>query len=308
MADKLDLTDLPVSPSQGGVAITLDAFEVPLPQPGQLAAIAMITHREGASYRPLGAAMTLDIAGNLRGQLSGGCIDADIEIHLRNAVKSRRARTLRYGTGSPFRDLVLPCGGALEVTVYPAPEHKVQDALCTAIRTRKTVTLHATPADLRLEASAEDLLALTLQPDPRFAVFGAGPEAEAFARLAAASGYKVRLASPEPAAFVAVDTVALSTSDPLAGMDIDARTAIVTFFHDHDREIPILRDAIRSKAFFIGAQGSQRTARNRQAQLEALGCAPRDIARIRGPVGLIERARNPRVLAVSVLAEALSAA
>jgi len=42
--------------------------------------------------------------------------------------------------------------------------------------------------------------------------------------------------------------------------------------------------------------------------LEAMGAGPPDIARLHGPVGLVPSTRDPRTLAVSVLAEVLAIA
>ncbi|KFE36228.1 XdhC family protein [Thioclava atlantica] len=292
------------------ITSTLDLSELPLPVPGQLAALAILTRIEGASYRPLGAAMSLDCAGHLRGQLSAGCIDADIAHHLRKVAQENRPRRLRYGAGSPFADLPLPCGGALEVVVMPPPAETLQQSIEHARTKRREITLHVAPGPGQVSAAPgpETELSLHLRPEPRFAVFGAGPEAETFARLAQSAGYQTVLACPEPGEFRSVETHRLNRNAPLAGMEIDARTAAVLFFHDHEREIPILRALLDSPAYYIGAQGSRRAAQQRAERLSALGLAQEQIARIRGPVGLIARARDPKLLAVSVLAEALEAA
>ena len=67
----------------------------------------------------------------------------------------------------------------------------------------------------------------------------------------------------------------------------------------------ILDAVLRSNAFYIGAQGSQRAREEREVSVIALGASHSDAARIKGPIGLIPSARDPRTLAVSVLAEVL---
>ena len=69
-----------------------------------------------------------------------------------------------------------------------------------------------------------------------------------------------------------------------------------------------LAEALASPAFYVGAQGSLRSHRARVQALREMGVADADIARLRGPIGLIPSARDPQVLAVSVLAEILSEA
>lgn len=49
--------------------------------------------------------------------------------------------TVRYGLGSPFLDIVLPCGGALEVTLIHAPDQKTLTELLDLINQREARTL-----------------------------------------------------------------------------------------------------------------------------------------------------------------------
>ncbi|MBL4557165.1 MAG: XdhC family protein [Rhodobacteraceae bacterium] len=58
----------------------------------------------------------------------------------------------------------------------------------------------------------------------------------------------------------------------------------------------------------ISAQGSRRARDLRLIEMQALGAAPADLERLRGPVGLIPSARDAGTLAVSVLAEVLAEA
>ena len=124
---------------------------------------------------------------------------------------------------------------------------------------------------------------LRLRPDPRMVVFGEGPEADGFAMLAAAAGYPV------------------ARPDRARPEEIDPRSAVVLFFHDHERELDILTAALDSDAFWIGAQGS-RTAHARRCE----GLQDRGVAK--PAIGLIPGTRDPRVLSISVLAEIIEAA
>lgn len=90
-------------------------------------------------------------------------------------------------------------------------------------------------------------------------------------------------------------------------MQLDAYSAVLLLFHDHHREIAILRAALETPAFWIGAQGSRTVHARRQQDLRALGLGPAQLARLRGPIGLIPDARDPVTLAISVLAEITAA-
>lgn len=288
------------------------ASDLPLAGPAP-AALAFILGADGPSYRPVGAAMVVDRAGRVRGSLSSGCIDADIARHAAEVAARGRPRILRYGAGSPFLDLELPCGGGLDVGVWPAPPAARLKAWRAALDGRRPLDLWLAPDGAGAAPQADALLALRVDPDPRLAVFGKGPEALAFARMAAGAGYATTLVSPDPETLGALGggparAVALSPADPLEGVAIDAWTAGVLFFHDHDLEPPILARLLAGPAFYVGAQGSRRTAARRIARLRAAGLAEAQLARLRGPIGVIPSTRDPRTLAASVLAEVLAEA
>ena len=86
--------------------------------------------------------------------------------------------------------------------------------------------------------------------------------------------------------------------------ELDRLTAVALLFHDHEWEMAILRRALASPAFYIGAMGSVRAAEQRLAGLAATHTVdPSQLARIKAPIGLIRQLRDPDLLAVSVLAE-----
>lgn len=264
---------------------------------GERVALAVITGVEGASYRPLGAAMVCPERGSHLGNLSSGCIERDVLFHAQAALVDNQPRRLLYGAGSPFKDLVLPCGGGLEITLLPNPDVAGLRAAQAALQARRRHSL-VLSADL----------AIDLRPQLRFLVFGKGPEARCFAELAHAAGYLVEGFTPEadlPQTEIPLTTM-LQPRWPEA-VTIDAFTAVALFFHDHDWEPPLLAAALRSEAFYVGAQGSQRAAAARDAALRACGLPESALQRLARPFGLIPSVRDPRSLAVSVLAQVVSA-
>jgi xanthine dehydrogenase accessory factor len=82
---------------------------------------------------------------------------------------------------------------------------------------------------------------------------------------------------------------------------------VLLLFHDHEWEVPLLDWALGTPAFYIGAQGGAPAREERLERLRAAGHGGADLARIRSPVGLIPAARDPNVLALSVLADVVGA-
>lgn len=238
--------------------------------------LAMLTAIDGRFYRPVGAMMALLPDGQQIGQLSGGCIEADLATHAAH-MDADRCKTLRYGQGAPFIDIRLPCGSAIEVTLRQVNGSDLTDVRADlAARDNAVLDLPGLPA-------------VCIAPPLRLALFGTGAEADQMALLAQAAG---------------VDVVRPAARD---ATEFDAHTAVALFFHDHHREIAILRRALASPAFWIGAQGSAQAQKNRIAALQDHGVAPDQIARVHGPIGLIPKARDPRTLAISVLADIMAA-
>ncbi len=282
--------------------------------------LAIITNVEGPSYRPLGASMAIFEDGHRVGSLSSGCIESDIVLHAAAALKQGKPATVLYGQGSPFVDIKLPCGGGLEILLVPRLERDVLEALHAHHKNRAACTLvvNRETGDAYIERKGETGLKgawfyLRIEPEVFFYVFGKGPEASTFAGLVQSAGFPNLLLSPdeETREFGQVSgcrTVHLKQAEFPADIKPDRWSAIVLFFHDHEWEPPILKAALDSPAFYIGAQGSQRARDVRDAELLLLGADQSDLDRLIGPIGLVASARDARTLAVSVMAEVLSLA
>ncbi len=282
--------------------------------------MAVITGVEGPSYRPLGAVMALFADDRHVGTLSSGCVEADLALHAANALADGNPATVRYGRGSPFIDIQLPCGGGLEILLVPQPDKSVLGQVCETLRARKACALaiDVPSGALGFESGTEtgrsgDTFRIFLEPELNFLVFGKGPEASTFAALAQSAGYPNLLLSPDEETLEAgraagCDTRHMVRKGMPDGVEPDPWTSVTLFFHDHDWEPQILMKAITSPAFYVGAQGSRRARAARDLELEAMGLNQAEIGRIHGPIGLVPSARDARTLAVSVLAEVLDAA
>lgn len=280
--------------------------------------LALVIRTEGPSYRSVGASMVFCEDGGRVGSLSSGCIEADLAIHADQVRSSKAPKRVLYGKGSPFLDIVLPCGGGLEILLLPYLTD-TECSLVTGISQRRQpaaisislLTGRLSPSQATEMSLSEHAFHLFMMPALRFAVFGKGPEASTFANLLDTLGYEGVLLSPD------LETLEIEgnlcwqprqITHPHCPLDLplDARTAVVLFFHDHDWEAPILRDIAEKDVFYIGCQGSKRTSEARMHQLSELGVTAIERQKIRGPIGLIPSVRNSKTLAVSVLAEILS--
>lgn len=249
-------------------------------------ALAVLIRSEGGFPRRPGAMMALWQDGGRVGRLGAGCIDADIAAHLRNGGPVTR---LIYGQGGPV-DLPLPCGGTVEIALLHQPDPAWIEAVQKAERDRVVTdwqidltTGHVAP---KISTDAEEGFSLRLHPSCALQIHGEGDEADALTAMAQALGLSCYAGKDAPTA--------------------DAQTAVVTLFHDHDRELPALQSALNSPAFYIGALGSRRARTARIAALQDMGVNGTALARLHGPIGVIAPVREPRLLAASVLTEILA--
>lgn len=263
---------------------------------------------EGGAAREVGSLAIVEPDGTMTGYLSNGCIDRDIHHRALMALQANREEVVRYGEGSRFLDLKLPCGGALELLIDPTPD---RDQLLKAKRdfdARRQATLHFFDGGAKHKNYS-----FTYEPRVRLCLAGRGAIFRSMAHLGSATGYEVALISPETDDLSA--TQHLSTHAPihLTSFDqaldlsgLDQRTAFLTLFHDHDWEPYLLLKALGTSVGFIGSLGSRRTHVMRCETLIGLGATEADISRLKGPIGLVGSLRDASLIAVSALAEIVS--
>ncbi|MER7497892.1 XdhC family protein [Streptomyces pharetrae] len=161
------------------------------------------------------------------------------------------------------------------------------------------------------ERRADDVTVFlhSFAPPPRMLVFGAIDYAAAVARVGDFLGYRVTVCDARPVFATprrfppGVEVVADWPDRYLRGTDTDARTVICVLTHDPKFDVPLLTEALRRPAAYIGAMGSRRTHEERARKLAAAGLGARELARLRSPIGLELGARTPEEVAVSVAAE-----
>lgn len=254
---------------------------------------------KGGTAREIGSLAVVSEQGRMAGYLSNGCIDRDILQQGLLAIEQGSARVIQYGEGSPFRDLRLPCGGSLTLLIDPAPDGAAIARAQADLTARHETVLHfhAAGADLRVRYAPKTLLALA----------GRGAIFRAVAQVAHSAGFDLTLLSPDLDDLRALTPLAagrhLTTPDQTVPLPLDAHSAFLTLFHDHDWEPTLLMAALNTPARFIGALGSKRTQEQRQMTLQAMGATEAQIARVHGPIGLVPALRSAPLIAVSAMAQ-----
>jgi len=91
--------------------------------------------------------------------------------------------------------------------------------------------------------------------------------------------------------------------EALSTVQLDAYTYAVVLTHDPKIDDEALKILLESDVAYIGALGSKRTHEKRLSRLREMGFSEKLLDRIRGPVGVDIGAKEPREIALSILAE-----
>ena len=175
----------------------------------------------------------------------------------------------------------------------------------------RTETRHFGP---RGQRRMEDVAVFvqSFAPPPRMYVFGAIDFASAVARIGKFMGYRVIVCDARPVfatreRFPSADEVVVEWPDTfLKTAEVDKRSVICVLTHDPKFDVPVLVEALKTPAGYIGAMGSRRTHDNRTARLKEEGITDEELARISSPIGLDIGSRTPEETAVAIAGEIIA--
>ena len=272
---------------------------------GEPVVLVTLVAIHGTASRAPGTQMAVCASGDSIGSFSGGCIDGAIIAEAQKVLTCGRGGTVRFGSGSPYIDVRLPCGGGIDLLFTPLSSSQVLRGAIDTLRTRLPVTLSLSAQGLDCSGRG---FQLSLSPPLRIVAFGQGDDLAAFLRLSACFGAAVEAHTPDAdlsdvlraEGYGVQPLTQLGMRPELAG---DPWTAFVFLFHDHDWETALIPHVLQLPSLFCGAIGSTRTHAARLARLRESGVAQAGLDRLRGHIGLIPATRDPATLALSILAE-----
>ena len=286
------------------------------------AAVATVVATRSSAPRPVGSKLVLRAEGSIEGSVSNGCVESDVILAAQEVLEGGEPRLITYGiTDEMAFGVGLPCGGEIDVFVEPYRDGEAEVVLTVVAGEDVGEKLH----DPELEQTARrrgrshvfehegrTVFADVSVPPPRLFVYGAADTAEALCAAAKLLGWRTivadarpRFATPEriPSAD---ELLLLWPDEALAQISPDAATAIVVLTHDDKFDLPLVRAALATEAFYLGWLGSRRNQERRRGLLVEEGVAEDDLDRVRGPAGLDLGAASPEETAVSILAEILA--
>jgi len=288
---------------------------------GRRAWLVTVAQTFGASPRPPGSLLAIRDDGILVGSVSGGCIEDDL-VARREEYTGTAPRFASYGvTADEARRFGLPCGGELEIIIEAAVDTGRLDALLTRIAAGEIVARHVDLASGEWKLAAaragdecertEARFTSIHGPRWRMLVIGASEIAHYLAEVAATVDFQVFVCDPREEYKTAwrargarwIDGM---PDDAVIAFRPDGHSVVLTVSHDPKLDDMALLEALKSDAFYVGAVGSSRTSMERRQRLAGFDLSPKQIARLRGPVGLTIGSRTPPEIALAILADLIA--
>ena len=273
----------------------------------------------GSAPRPPGALLALRDDGAVVGSVSGGCVEDDLIERVRHGERTAGPSLVSYGvTRDEAARFGLPCGGNLRLVQEPLLHTAWVDEVLERCARHELVARRLDLASGRVTiepAQRGDVFSFdgaTLRalfgPRWRLLIIGAGQLARAVAQMALMLDFEVICCDPREEYHLAWDLpntrFSKAMPDDLAvELKLDPHSAVVAVTHDPKLDDMALLEALKSRAFYIGALGSRVNTAKRRERLAMFELTPEEIARLHGPIGLHLGGRTPAEIAVSIVAE-----
>jgi len=273
----------------------------------------------GSAPRPPGALLAMRGDGQVVGSVSGGCVEDDLIERVRTGERVDRPTLVTYGvTKEQAARFGLPCGGTLRLVQEPLRDAawiaELLDRTSRHELVARTLDLDAGTVAIAEAVRGEQFsfdgrrLRALFGPRWRLVLIGAGQLSRAVARIALSLDFEVVCCDPREEYHLTwdVEGTTFTTEMPddlVQRLQMDAHCAVVALTHDPKLDDMALLEALKSRAFYVGALGSRVNTARRKERLAMFDLSAGEIDRLHGPVGLDLGARTPAEIAVSIVAE-----
>lgn len=289
-------------------------------QAGRKCQLVTVIKTWGSSPRPEGAMLAICADGQVVGSVSGGCIEDDLIARVRNeGIVRVLPEIVTYGiSADEAHRFGLPCGGTIQLALEPISEQSRISELLQRLSQHELIArrLDLTSGAVRLEPAAAGMslqvsgaALITIHgPRWRLLIIGAGQLSRFIASIALGMDYQVTICDPREEyrdgwQVDGVQLVHAMPDDLVLAMQLDSRSAVLALTHDPKLDDLALMEALKSRAFYVGAIGSRMNNAKRRERLKEFDLSDANLAKLHGPVGVYIGSKTPAEIAISILAE-----
>lgn len=287
---------------------------------GRPAVLGTLFKVEGSAPRGPGTQMLFD-GTRASGYFSGDCIEGDVARHAAEMLTDGEPQILHYGTGSPWIDIRLRCGGALHILLEridaeSAAARMLLDHADNRVPCRWTSDGRIQviePATGPLLACTEDPLRISRRYDPprRLIVSGGDPGALALAALGAQAQFDtilIRNDGPSGAPPIAgIRYLRASPAEALKEIGVDPWTAFIGATHEDDHDLAACLHALQHGAGWVGMIGAKARAEGRLNALRSAGATEEELATLHLSPGVPGLGKAPWEVATGIVGEIMQA-
>ena len=287
---------------------------------GESAVLAVIYAIRGSTYRRPGAKMLIRADGAAAGNISGGCLEEDLQLRGHEVLKSGVAAKVHYNTSDDedrIWGLGLGCNGEVDLILHrwtPAELPLAQSIQCR-MKAGKPFEIsfplnldgNEVPQVLSNRLTIGTVYVDSLEPPPWIFVFGAGDDAIPLVKLGAEVGFRVWVADHRPTYAVserfpsAKNVMLAHPNDDLSDWPLDKFSFAVIKTHATQKDREWLDCLGQTPVRYIGLLGPRD---RRDALLETVSEKVR--SRVYGPAGLDLGGDGMQQVALSMVAEMLA--
>ncbi len=274
----------------------------------------------GSSPRPVGSVMIMSDHGILHGSVSGGCVEEDLlRRYLDQQLSESFPTRVNYGVNrAEASHFGLPCGGRLELLIEQLNDGFALQQLLDAIQHQHSVTrlvdLQSGKVSLQAVSARQSFeynhhtVRKVFGVQWTLLLIGAGHLSHYVSQMALMLDYRVVVCDPRQEYIhnwqvEGAELTTLMPDDAVRQYAQTERSVVVALTHDPKLDDMALLDALVSKAFYVGAIGSQRNCQARRDRLRQMGLSTAQINRLHAPTGLPIGSHTPAEIALSILAE-----
>jgi xanthine dehydrogenase accessory factor len=163
--------------------------------------------------------------------------------------------------------------------------------------------------ELGTEADPVVLFLESICPEPTLFLFGGGHVSFAIAQIANSVGFRIVVIDDRPMFAnkerfpMASETLTLDMETAFDHLVINDLSYIVAVTRGHQHDKPIVEQAVKTQAAYVGMIGSRRKIALMWKEFETKGIPREALEAVHAPIGLDIGADSPEEIAVSLVAE-----